>query len=102
MNRGDIVNAVKAARRAKQLDEAVDIIITRIVQVAQRDAADFHAKQAKEEIDRHSKEMARGAYASLASAMKKVLPPALLAQVIDHLDPVGAFVKTLREEGERG
>ena len=87
MTRNDIVNATKAARRTKDLDEAVDIIVTRLVQVAQRDAADFHAKEA-----------ATRAYAPLASAMRKMLPPPLLEQVIEHMDPLGAFVRVLRAE----
>ena len=32
----------------------------------------------------------------LASAMRKMLPPALLAEVIAHLDPVTPFVDFLR------
>lgn len=34
----------------------------------------------------------------LASAMRKMLPPALLAEVIDHLDPLTPFVEFLRSE----
>lgn len=33
----------------------------------------------------------------LASAMKKMLPPPLLAEVIAHADPLGTFLKALRE-----
>ena len=35
-------------------------------------------------------------FKALASAMKKVLPPALLAEVIAHLDPLTPFVEFLR------
>lgn len=38
---------------------------------------------------------------ALASAMKKMLPAKLLREVVDHLDPVSAFVRALRE-GEDG
>jgi hypothetical protein len=87
MTRADIVNATKAARAAKTLDAAVDVIVTRVVQVAQRDAADHHAKHG-----------AAQAYAPLASAMRKMLPAPLLKDVIAHLDPLGEFVKVLRGE----
>jgi hypothetical protein len=35
--------------------------------------------------------------ADLASAMKKVLPPELLAELLDHLDPLPRFLAALRE-----
>lgn len=34
----------------------------------------------------------------LARAMKKVLPPALLAELLDHLDPLPRFLAALRKE----
>lgn len=39
----------------------------------------------------------------LAGAMKKVLPPALLKEVVDHCDPLSAFIKELGEvrDGDR-
>lgn len=38
--------------------------------------------------------------AHLASAMKKVLPPDLLAEVIAHLDPLTPFLKAIRDRAE--
>jgi hypothetical protein len=32
----------------------------------------------------------------LASGMRKVLPPKLLQEVIDHCDPLSAFLRELR------
>lgn len=37
-------------------------------------------------------------FRALASAMRKVLPPALLTQVIKHLDPLTPFLAFLRSE----
>lgn len=42
----------------------------------------------------------RAKFAHLASAMRKMLPPALLAEVIAHLDPLTPFVEFLRASGE--
>ena len=39
-------------------------------------------------------------YRVLASAMRKMLPPALLAEVIAHLDPLTPFVEYLHSVGE--
>jgi hypothetical protein len=46
---------------------------------------DFHGGESQQNM-RH-----------LASAMKKMLPPALLAEVIDHLDPLTPFLRALRD-----
>lgn len=35
---------------------------------------------------------------NLASAMKKMLPPELLQEVIDHMDPLSRFMRELREQ----
>jgi hypothetical protein len=51
------------------------------------------------EEERDAAMVAPNTLRDLASAMKKMLPPLLLAEVIAHLDPLAAFVDVLRNDG---
>ena len=54
-------------------------------------------KQTESEGKRVKDMTGEEAFRLLASAMRKVLPPELLRQVIEHCDPLGAFLKELRK-----